>query len=282
MKVLRATLCSALAACLSISGSHGAAGDETAAATDSKGRSVYQDERPDDSRGWMIVTKASYWPLCYESLDRLEETRQLIGNAKPEELASSFEKCGAWLALAGSAAMTDGRSGVGDVGGLCSDAADSIRAGTGDWTDAQLADLVVLGHLGMAKSHVLRANEADERGNLERLSANVSENQTTELRQAAKEIAQLKVQRDIEQYKHDTRQSLQHLGVAQAYLQAAVDAGGLEVDEAVLEEVSGFPAEGKPHELVDFVDGTVRPRTKAMLSAVDAKRKEVSARIGER
>ncbi|MGB7326136.1 MAG: hypothetical protein WBD31_14785 [Rubripirellula sp.] len=41
-----------------------------AIAVDAKKRVIIKESRPDWSRSWVVVSRQSYWPLCYESLDR--------------------------------------------------------------------------------------------------------------------------------------------------------------------------------------------------------------------
>ena len=136
--------------------------DDSATTSDVKKRVAIRDQRPDETRGWLVVTKESYWPLCYESLDRIEEARNLIGTDDKEQMADAFEKCGAWLRLAASAAMTDGKSGVVDAAIAFQNAANSLRDGSSDWSDAEFSDLTTLGLVMMAKSHVLRTDAADQ------------------------------------------------------------------------------------------------------------------------
>ncbi len=91
---------------------------------------MVRDQRPDTSRGWMVFSKASYWPLCFESLDRIKEAKELIGSDDKEQAADSFDKCAAWLNLAASAAMTDGTAGITEAAELFQDAANAYREGT--------------------------------------------------------------------------------------------------------------------------------------------------------
>lgn len=247
---------------------------------DAKGRQVYRDERPDDSRGWMIVTKASYWPLAYEAYDRLEETKELIGQSKPDELADSLDKVAAWLQLAGSAAMTDGRAGVESASELCSDAADSLRGGSKDWNDEKLTQLVTLAQLSMAKSHFLRARAADEDTVSERQGR--ESQKTDSVREATTQIAAAKQELATAQYRFDTRESLRHLTVGRDYYQAACKSGGLPDELAdSFTSIPELPADASGASLVDFQDDEIRPRVEQGLRVVNAQRKKLSVTLDE-
>lgn len=243
-------------------------------------RMEYRDERPDFSRGWVIVAKSSYWPLCYESLERLEQARNLIGQNKPDELASALEKSGAWLELASSAAMVDNRSGVPSTADRVYEAADAVRSGSGGWSDKKLHDLIVLANLSMAKSHALRARAADESGRAER-NPNRSVAASEAVRQATAEIEAEKKARALAQYRFDTREALRHLRVATVYYQAAREASSSDEIEALKLELPELPAEAKGAQLTDYVDEYIRPGVEKMLTAIDAQRKKLIARIEE-
>ena len=249
-----------------------AVAEEPTVVKDAKGRKVVHDERPDDSRGWTIISKAAYWPLCYESLDRLEETGKLIGNADAQELANALDKSAAWLALASSAAMTDSHSGTGLASDLFSEAAESIRTGTNKPSDADLKDLVTLALLSMAKSHVLRANAPDESFVIERASPNKTATQTAELKTASREIAKERMEGIVAQYRYDAIQSQRHLETARTYLEAAAKSGGFTVDDAISAEIPEVITTEKPAVLVEYVEDHLRPRIKSMTAFINAQR----------
>ncbi len=223
-KVLSAVLVSTLFA------SSPALADEAASTKDEKARVAVREDRPNDSRGWLIVAKATYWPLCYEALDRLEETRALIGGADKDVLADSLEKNAAWLALAASAAMTNGQAGITSASERLSDAAAEIRPGSSKLTDSQLKDMVTLGEVCIAKSHILRALEPVKNYRADRAGAVKTENPSEQVKIAEAEIRKDKLQRDIDQYTYDLGQTHRHLNVAKTYLENAKESGGLCAD----------------------------------------------------
>ncbi len=257
------------AVCGAISGV--VAADDSAAQASNKDREAVRDERPDEARGWLIVTKESYWPLCYESLDLIQESRELIGSDKHEELADTFDKCSAWLTLAASAAMTDGESGVLGAADRFSDAATSIREGTLKLDKSDLNDLATLGLLCMAKSHLMRAAEPDL--NFEPERSREKSPQAGELAKIEGEIASEKVEQLRQQYRYDTVESRKHLSVAQTYLKAAAEAGGFDVDPTMAAKIPSVPGD---EDLLEYVDDELRVRIGSMLTLVEGKRKELS------
>ena len=244
-------------------------------------RKMIADQRPDESRGWVIIAKPAYWPLCYESMDRLEEAKALIGTSNGEEAGDALDKCSAWLRLAASAAMTDGTAGIVETADLFQEAAASYREGN-PWSDAELTDLVTLGFLLTAKSHVLRAEDPDRHFNPGATSAiKASKNQTAGVKEAEKDIAKDRIALAVEQYRYDTVESLRHLAVAQEYLAQAGTVGQFAVDSAIAAPIPELKAT-KPGDLNDFVEVEIRPRVVSMKKYISEKRSDLTKKLAKR
>ena len=250
--------------------------DEPAEAGKTTVREAMREERPEDSRGWMVVSKQSYWPLCYESLDRIEEASKLFGSEDRDELADALEKCQAWLRLAASAAMTDGNSGVVAAADLYALAAKLVRKGDGGVTQQDLNHLTTLGLLCIAKSHVLRAAGADltfkadfKPGRTDQAAKKLS----AEVEAVNREIAAARVKRLREQYRYDAVESRKHLVVAQTYLIAAAESGGFKLDPALTMAIPVVPTTG---DLEEYVDDELRARVTSMLELIEPKREALN------
>ncbi|NND95913.1 MAG: hypothetical protein HKN47_01135 [Pirellulaceae bacterium] len=240
-------------------------------------RPTFREDRPDDSRGWVIVTKRSYWPLCYESLDRIEEAQALIGSADKEELATAFEKAGAWLGLAASASMAEQDSMVSDVGNLFDEAAVSIANGSNDWSDAELSSLSTLGLIAMTQSHVMRANDNVEDRGSDRGSAK-SKVTSKEVKAIEKEIATDKVQRDNEQYVFDAKDAQRHLTVAQSYLAAAGKSGKFDVDASLTKAIPALTAKNRM-DTTQYVEDELREKADAISKFIATKKSDLSKQL---
>ncbi len=245
-----------------------------------KVRETIRAERPDHSRGWVIVAKESYWPLCYESLDRIEEARKLFGTDDKEQLVDVLEKCEAWLRLAASAAMTDGNSGVIGAADMYGLAADLIRTGDPRAKQEHLNDLTTLGLISMAKSHVLRAGDPDTafQPTKAKKTDKSDKKVLSEVAAANREILAENLRRLREQYRLDAVESRKHLVVAQTYLTAAAESGGFTVDAALTKNIPAVPAEG---DLEEYVDDEIRTRVSAMLKLIDSKWEPLNGKLEE-
>lgn len=234
-------------------------------------RKSFAEERPDSSRGWVIVTKRSYWPLCYEALDRLEEANRGIGSADPAELADQLQKCGAWMQLAADAAMTENQAGISDTANYFEQAAESLRTGSGDLSETQLRDLIVLGNLSMAKSHLLRAVLMDQRQtNADpKTRKDVSAEVSASVKSSEREIRAERLARNLEQYRYDSTETRKHLDVAMTYLQAAKKLGGFEFSAEVLADLPAFDFAAPGAEIADYVADTLRPRIGDLKTALE-------------
>ncbi|WP_372720517.1 hypothetical protein [Novipirellula sp.] len=253
--------------------------------TDEKGRTVHREaaERPEDDRGWFIASKATYWPLCYEALDRLEESRALVGQGQNDKLALSLEKNAAWLGLAGSAAMTNGLAGINSCRERLEELAETLRNDKDVPSDQKIHDCITLGELCMAKSHVMRADAPDQADvEIDQVpSKSKSKTKTTSvtLKEAEKEIRQAQIEARIEQYRYDAGQSVRHLAVAQTYLQEAAKAGGFSVPKSILAELPDADSFNDRDDIAEEYDEAVRPRIEEMLAFIDKQRKSLIASI---
>ncbi len=251
--------------------------------TDEKGRKVHREmaERPEDERGWFIASKATYWPLCYEALDRLEESRALVGQGQNDKLALSLEKNAAWLGLAGSAAMTNGQAGINSCRERLEELAETLRNDKDVPSDQKIHDCITLGELCMAKSHVIRADAPDQADVEMEQAPSKSKSKATSatLKEAEKEIRQAQIEARFEQYRYDAGQSVRHLAVAQNYLQEAAKAGGFSVPKSILAELPDADSFNNRDDIAEEYDDAVRPRIEEMLAFIDKQRKSLIASI---
>lgn len=255
--------------------------DDSATTSVAKKRMAIRDQRPDDSRGWLIISKDSYWPLCYESLDRIEEARNLIGTGDQEQVADALDKCGAWLRLAASAAMTEGKSGIADTAFAFQEAANSLRDGSSDWSDKELSDLTTLGLVVMAKSHVLRADAADQAFKPARTSSK-PKNPSVLVKNAEKEIARENTDRTLAQYRHDTIEAQRHLTVAQTYLEAAAQAGPFSLDDGLTAPIPEYNPLATPSQSVEYTREELRPRIRSMTGVIADQQSQLGKQLSEK
>ncbi|TWU55035.1 hypothetical protein [Rubripirellula reticaptiva] len=250
-------------------------------AVDAKKRAVFQEARPDWSRSWVIVSRQSYWPLCYESLDRTQEAAELIGKNKPQELSAALEKVSAWLKLSASAANTDGEEGIIDASELVDDAVESIENKDKKFSDEQLKSLLTLACTATAKSHVLRATNFDDDTRARRWARNTNGKPaaTKEEAELRKEIAKELVEKGREQYSHDTEQSYRHIVVAQAYLAAAEEMGGVKISADLMNAFEPLKPGVKAYEMANYFDDEITARATKLLAEIDAQRKVLIGKI---
>ncbi|EMI16305.1 secreted protein [Rhodopirellula maiorica SM1] len=249
--------------------------------TDDKGRAVQRDtdQRPDETRGWFVVAKATYWPLCYDALDRLEESRALVGKGQNDKLALSLEKNAAWLGLAASAAMTNGHAGINSCADRLEELAIALRNDEDVPSDQVIHDCITLGELCMAKSHVLRADAPDQADVKLDHKPLKSKATAATLKEAEKEIRRAQMDARIAQYRYDAGQSVRHLAVAQAYLQEAAKAAGFAVPKTISAELPEADSFNDRDDITEEYDAAVRPRTEEMLAFIDKQRKSLIATI---
>ncbi len=243
--------------------------------SDEKGRAIQREiaERPEDDRGWFVVSKATYWPLCYEALDRLEESRALIGKGQNDKLALSIEKNAAWLGLAGSAAMTDGQAGIASCQDRLEELAVNLREDKDVPSDKKIHECITLAELCMAKSHVLRADAPDQADVELEKKPSKQVKVSAAVKEAEKEIREAQIQARFEQYCYDAGQSVRHLAVAQTYIQEAAKANGFSVPESILADLPEADSFNNREDVAEEYDESVRPRIAEMLSFIDKERR---------
>lgn len=248
--------------------------------SDGPKREVIRGQRPDESRGWFVVSKESYWPLCYESLDTIEEAQRLIGSGNQKQLADVLEKCGAWLKLAASAAVADGKSGVADVGHAFQFAGESVADGSSDWSEQDLQNLTTLGLVAMARSHVLRAAEPDENFKAQR-GARTIKSPSAELNAAQRDINRGSVERTVAQFRYDAWESFRHLKVAQTYLTAAAKSGGFSVDDEMVAEIPELTVTDTYQTSLYVID-ELRPRIESMGRFLSQQQKQLRQQLSDK
>ena len=200
------------------------------------------DDYPEDNRGWVIVARASYWPLCYETLERVEDTRSLIGGSDNETLADSLERCAAWLQLAASAAMVDDEAPIYSISERMEDESEAIRAGKPELSVEQLQLVLSRGELAIAKSHVLRSikiprETVEPFGGIKKSSSKLAS-----VVEAERDLRQARIEHALEQLRYDLGQSFKHLQVARVYLKTAGEKSDLDV--ASLLDLKVVPLKG--------------------------------------
>lgn len=239
---------------------------------DNKGREILREQLPDYEEGWFVASKSTYWPLCYEALDRLEECRELIGKSKNKELAMSLEKSAAWLGLAASAAMTDGKAGIQSCQDRLNTLATSLRTGTDVPNDNVLSDSVTLGELCVAKSHILRATAPDNEYKVERRTLGKSKTPSAVIKEAEKEIRSAQNEARIIQFRYDAVDSLRHLKVAKTYLTEAAKGGQISIPESVAAAIPEIASLEATEDLESEYDSVVLPRIEEMAQVIEEQR----------
>ncbi|QDT13018.1 hypothetical protein [Planctomycetes bacterium K23_9] len=279
MTLLRLTIV-VLAACFTATAQSVSAA-ELESGSETKVRKAYRAERPDSAAGWMIVAKESYWPLCYEPMDCLENVQKLIGKAKPDQLADALEKCEAWLRLASSAALSTDEGYTFTAADLCQEAAQDVRSGGGTWTDEQTEKLLTLCHICIARSHAKHAELTDDAGppRVKRPKSTLSDKgiKSYDVRRAAIEAAADKQQLARKQYRYETVEMGKHIEVAQAYLAEAAKTGELSLDKALVQEVPELKKDAVAQEMVIYLSQELRPRVQQLLLVTDGQCKKLIA-----
>jgi hypothetical protein len=93
------------------------------------------------------------------------------------------------------------------------------------------------------------------------------------LAEIEREIAAETVTRIREQYHYDAVQSRKHLVVAQAYVRAAAEAVGFDLDPAMAANIPSVTADV---DLEEYVEDELRVRIDSMGKFVESKRKELA------
>lgn len=207
-------------------------------------RPAIRAERPEDVRGWVVVSKSTYWPLCYEALDKLTEVRGQAAASDKMELAKSLEKCSAWLELAGSAAMVNEEARILTIAERMDDAAAALLDGEEGPTSREIEVLATMGELAMAKSHLIRATKDYFVHKTVKDSAN-KKTIADVVKEQEKEIKKARIERDRDQFRYDTAQAIRHMTVAQTYLREAVAQAGLDLDVDLDETIAPLVGDEK-------------------------------------
>ncbi|MCM2369760.1 hypothetical protein [Aporhodopirellula aestuarii] len=245
-------------------------------------RPKFYDARPQEATGWVTIDKTTFWPLCYEALEQTETVRALIGSEDKEQLADELDKCAAWLNLAASAAMTRGEAGVVPIASECVYVADRIRSGKVNVEPAEIQQLMTLCLLGIAKSHLIRAEDVEQSSPVRDATPKSKNTNTAAVREAEKEIAEARYQANEAKYIYVTEQLRRHIFVSQTYLQAAVDDGGLQVEPKLLsDEFTAKPLtkDTSLDEAVELVD-SLRTLHERLFDTVETQRRNLAKTLG--
>ncbi|PAY21181.1 hypothetical protein CKO51_02525 [Rhodopirellula sp. SM50] len=231
-------------------------------------RPTIRDERPENLRGWVIVSNSAYWPLCYEALENLTEVRNQAASTDSAALAESLDKCSAWLNLAASAAMVREESRIMTIADKIDEVSICLQDNETPPTPREIEVLATMGELAVAKSHLIRATS----DYAERKTSQYQPNKkpvSTELAADEKEIRSARLERDRDQYRYDVGQSLRHLTVAQVYLRAVAEQGEIELGELATETVAPLQGQESGGELVSK-DKDINLLAEQLMKAIEA------------
>ena len=221
---------------------------------------------------WTIAERESYWPLVRQSAEHLAAVNKRIGTGDNLAVAFELERLVAWLKMTQVTGMTDVQSGVPECISLATEAASSLRNKETQWTDPQLRNLVVYGHLCVAKSHLNLSVEFDNHfiAPPRRLHETTRSPLARVLRQLEVEIESQRVERGLAQYRYDTVQSARHFQAALYYFGQAVDIGSLDVDSSAMKNVMVPEDLSKRETMAAFVTCQLRPGVERLAETVDA------------
>ncbi|MGB7347499.1 MAG: hypothetical protein WBD20_24975 [Pirellulaceae bacterium] len=273
----------ALASCFVAVPSQAMAQDSAKASVD-KARNVFRGERPDVSRGWVIVSKTSYWPLVYEAMDTFKEAQQLIGKSEPQELADALEKCNAWLSLARSVTDSQDDLGLSAAASVCELAAQDLSEGKDGWDEKKLTDLITFANVAVANSHIDRSSlvdETSERAKKFAVKKNSPQIQSDDVKEAAKEVAKENQLRTKEQFRFDVIDSYRHLKVAQEYLNVAAEVGGIKLDSGITAEIPELAKDADAETMLGYANEEIRPRVKSFRNFASAISKDFRKQFEE-
>lgn len=252
------------------------------ASTKKATRPVVRDERPDSSRGWVVVAKSNYWPLCYEALDQLEQLELVTAESNREETIDQIEKCTAWLGMAASAAMLSEKAKIRLViqvlDGIAIQLKETKRPIDQPMLDS-LKTLSTMGKLAVARSHVIRAGSEQQDV--------IPKPKTSELGKKSKVLKKMENEAELErqelhivQYRYDTSQSIRHLQVARTYLEAAEEDGNLEPFVKRFEKLEPLMGDETVFQLTSRNSDAVS-LARVMLEAIEARQDKLAATLPE-
>ncbi|MDV6032865.1 MAG: hypothetical protein F9B45_22830 [Phycisphaera sp. RhM] len=231
-------------------------------------RPTIRDERPENLRGWVIVSNSAYWPLCYEALENLTEVRNQAASTDNAALADTLDKCSAWLKLAASAAMVREESRIMTIADKFDEVSVSLQDNETPPTPREIQVLATMGELAIAKSHLIRATKDYTERNTSKYQPN-KKPVSAELAAEEKEIRSARIERDRDQYRYDVGQSLRHLTVAQTYLRAVAEQGEIELGELETETVAPLQGQESGGELVSK-DKDINLLAEQLMTAIEA------------
>ncbi|QDV43040.1 hypothetical protein Enr13x_28920 [Stieleria neptunia] len=240
-------------------------------------RPTIRDDRPENLRGWVIVSNSAYWPLCYEALENLTEVREQAASTDRTVLADTLDKCSAWLKLAASAAMVREESRILTIADKMDEVSVRLQDGDTPPTPREIQVLATMGELAIAKSHLIRATKDPSQ---RKTSQYLAGKKTLSAKLAAeeKEIRKARIERDRDQYRYDAGQSLRHLTVAQAYLRAVAGQGEIELGELATETIAPLQGHESGENLVDK-DMEINLLAEKLTNVIDAQQVRLAAEL---
>ncbi|MGB7326137.1 MAG: hypothetical protein WBD31_14790 [Rubripirellula sp.] len=102
---------------------------------------------------------------------------------------------------------------------------------------------------------------------------------TKEEAEIRKEIAKEVVEKAREQYRHDTEQSYRHILVAQAYLAASEEMGGIKISGDLLKSFEPLKPGVKAYEMANYFEDEINVRATKLLAEIDAQRKVLAGKV---
>ena len=240
-------------------------------------RPTIRDERPENLRGWVIVSNSAYWPLCYEALENLTVVRDQAASPDRAALADTLDKCSAWLKLAASAAMVREESRILTIADQMEEVSVCLQDGETPPSARELQVLATMGELAVAKSHLIRATkDSAQRKTPQYLPG--KKTLSAELAAEEKEIRTARLERDRDQYRYDVGQSLRHLTVAQVYLRAVAEQGEIELGELAAETVAPLQGQESGGDLVNK-DAEIDLLAEKLMKVIDAQQVRLAAEL---
>ncbi|MCS7465927.1 hypothetical protein NZK35_04480 [Stieleria sp. ICT_E10.1] len=230
-------------------------------------RPTIRDERPENLRGWVIVSNSAYWPLCYEALENLTQVRNQAASTDNAALVGTLDKCSAWLKLAASAAMVREESRIMTIADKIDEVSVCLQENETPPTPREIEVLATMGELAIAKSHLIRATQDFPQHKTSQYQP-TKKPVSAELAAEEKEIRSARLERDRDQYRYDVGQSLRHLTVAQVYLRAVAEQGEIELGELAAETVAPLQGQEAGGDLVSK-DMDINLLAEKLMKAID-------------
>lgn len=245
---------------------------ETNPSVDANGaREDFHDQSIVTESGWTLVTKPSFWPLCYESANRFDAVMQQLDGGDRLTLARDLERVATWLRMSQQCGLSDAASGIGGVITSLTEVSHAMREGKTTGAQQRIRDVIVDGYLCIAKSHLIRASEFDNNwiAPPPRSSDYSRSPLARVLREIEFEIEAERVARGLLQYRYDTVETHRHYQVALFYFREASKLRELPVDSEALIDVVLPQNLGHRESLSNFVTCDLRPAVRYLSEAVD-------------